>query len=158
LADVFSSVVDGSKTAVQAVGDLLKSLGQMLINQGFQALVGGIFGGGGGLGNIFGGMFGGGGLKLGFNGIPGFANGTNFAPGGLAMVGERGPELVNLPRGSQVIPNEALGGGITIESVTVNANSEKEGAAGARGFLAELNRHFPAAMERYQRNPMRRSS
>jgi hypothetical protein len=40
-----------------------------------------------------------------FVGIPGFAGGTNFAPGGLAVVGERGPELVNLPRGSQVIPN-----------------------------------------------------
>jgi hypothetical protein len=33
-----------------------------------------------------------------------FASGTNFAPGGLSMVGERGPELINLPRGSQVIP------------------------------------------------------
>ncbi len=39
-----------------------------------------------------------------FVGIPGFAGGTNFAPGGLALVGEKGPELVNLPRGSQVIP------------------------------------------------------
>jgi hypothetical protein len=37
--------------------------------------------------------------------IPGFASGTNSAPGGLAVVGERGPELVNLPRGAQVIPN-----------------------------------------------------
>lgn len=34
--------------------------------------------------------------------LPRFATGTNFAPGGLAWVGERGPELVNLPRGSQV--------------------------------------------------------
>lgn len=33
-----------------------------------------------------------------------FAVGTRFAPGGMALVGERGPELVNLPRGSQVIP------------------------------------------------------
>lgn len=41
--------------------------------------------------------------SLGIN-VPKFANGTNFAPGGLAMVGERGPELVNLPRGSQVLP------------------------------------------------------
>jgi hypothetical protein len=40
----------------------------------------------------------------------GFAMGTNFAPGGLAMVGERGPELVNLPRGSKVTPNHKLGG------------------------------------------------
>jgi hypothetical protein len=35
----------------------------------------------------------------------GFATGTNFAPGGMAMVGERGPELVNLPRGSTVTPH-----------------------------------------------------
>ena len=35
-------------------------------------------------------------------GIPGFASGTTYAPGGLALVGERGPELVNLPRGSRV--------------------------------------------------------
>lgn len=40
--------------------------------------------------------------------VPGFAQGTNFAPGGLALVGERGPELVNLPRGSQVTPNNQL--------------------------------------------------
>lgn len=40
--------------------------------------------------------------------IPGFAKGTNYAPGGLAVVGERGPELVNLPRGSQVIPNHQI--------------------------------------------------
>lgn len=38
-------------------------------------------------------------------GIPGFATGTSFAPGGLAVVGERGPELVNLPRGSKVYTN-----------------------------------------------------
>lgn len=42
--------------------------------------------------------------------IPGFAKGTRFAPGGLALVGERGPELVNLRRGSQVIPNSDLKG------------------------------------------------
>lgn len=40
--------------------------------------------------------------------IPGFAGGTDSAPGGMAIVGERGPELVNLPRGSQVIPNHQL--------------------------------------------------
>jgi hypothetical protein len=43
--------------------------------------------------------------------IPGFAEGvTNFS-GGLALVGERGPELVRLPSGSDVIPNSQLGGG-----------------------------------------------
>lgn len=40
---------------------------------------------------------------------PGYAGGTDYAQGGLSMVGERGPELVNLPRGSQVLPNNLLG-------------------------------------------------
>jgi phage-related tail protein len=37
-----------------------------------------------------------------YGSIPGFAGGTSFAPGGMALVGERGPELVDLPRGSKV--------------------------------------------------------
>ncbi|PDT55031.1 MULTISPECIES: phage tail length tape measure family protein [Sinorhizobium] len=41
-------------------------------------------------------------------GIGLFANGTNYAPGGLSIVGERGPELVNLPQGSQVTSNHKL--------------------------------------------------
>ena len=43
---------------------------------------------------------------------PGFANGVRNFGGGVALVGERGPELVNLPRGSDVIPNNQLGGRI----------------------------------------------
>jgi phage-related protein len=42
-----------------------------------------------------------GGKRIGFT-IPGFARGTIAAPGGLALVGERGPEVVDLPRGSKV--------------------------------------------------------
>lgn len=34
--------------------------------------------------------------------IPAFAGGTSSAPGGLSLVGEKGAELVNLPRSSQV--------------------------------------------------------
>lgn len=45
--------------------------------------------------------------------VPGFADGVNNFGGGLAVVGERGPELLNLPRGSDVIPNHMLGGGAT---------------------------------------------
>lgn len=37
--------------------------------------------------------------------VPAYANGTSFHPGGLAVVGERGPELVSMPRGSRVYPN-----------------------------------------------------
>lgn len=46
--------------------------------------------------------------------LPGFAGGTDSAPGGPALVGEDGPEIVNLPRGAQVVPSSvsrALNGG-----------------------------------------------
>jgi len=51
----------------------------------------------------------------GAGGIPEFATGTGFAPGGWAKVHK--DEIINLPRGSQVIPaNDArnMGGGLTI--------------------------------------------
>ena len=35
-------------------------------------------------------------------GIPKYASGTDFHPGGMAIVGENGAELINLPRGSSV--------------------------------------------------------
>lgn len=51
---------------------------------------------------------------IGAIGVKGFARGTSFAPGGAALVGEQGPELINLPRGSQVFPtpqtNQMLNG------------------------------------------------
>jgi hypothetical protein len=64
-----------------------------------------------------------------FLGLPGkpnldvnwYAKGTNFAPGGLAVVGEEGPELINLPRGSKVNTanqtKQMLGGGSPINII-----------------------------------------
>lgn len=52
--------------------------------------------------------------------LPGYASGTDFHPGGLAIVGEKGPELVNLPRGSQVIPNAEFSMGGAVMNQTVN--------------------------------------
>jgi tape measure domain-containing protein len=40
--------------------------------------------------------------KPGMGGVPPFAKGTLSAPGGLALVGELGPEIIDLPRGSRV--------------------------------------------------------
>jgi hypothetical protein len=53
--------------------------------------------------------------------IPQFAQGTNFAPGGAALVGERGPELVNLPQGSRVIPNNEVNN-VSTNNNNVNIN------------------------------------
>lgn len=63
--------------------------------------------------------------------VPAFAQGTNYAPGGLSLVGERGPELVNLPRGSQVFSNRELrgmGGGKLDVTVTMDPSTGQLGA------------------------------
>ena len=49
-------------------------------------------------------------IQTSINRVPKYASGTNYARGGLSLVGERGPELVDLPRGSRVTPNNKLGG------------------------------------------------
>ncbi len=61
--------------------------------------------------------------------LPGFAAGTPFAPGGLAMVGERGPEVVNLPRGSRVFSNQEsrqMASGNTTYNLNINGDIRSE--------------------------------
>ena len=63
----------------------------------------------------------------------GYADGTYNHPGGLALVGERGPEILRLPTGSQVYPTgisqpmmqSARGGGDTY-NITIDARSVRE--------------------------------
>lgn len=63
--------------------------------------------------------------------VPFMANG-GVSSGGMAVVGERGPELVSLPRGSRVHSNSAskkmAGGGTTIvNNITINARDTSDG-------------------------------
>lgn len=65
--------------------------------------------------------------------LGGFAAGTSFSPEGWARVGENGPEIVHLPRGSEVfptgvIPRELAGGGSTVNNynITIPASDVKE--------------------------------
>jgi len=69
--------------------------------------LGGVVGTGGG-GGIIGDL-----TDSGSGGFPGYASGTDDAPGGFAWVGEQGPELLGLPGGSSVTPVSSLrsGGG-----------------------------------------------
>ena len=71
----------------------------------------------------------------------GYAQGTAYAPGGLALVGEMGPELVNLPRGSQVIPQPRLGSEVTV-NVTVQGSvvAERDLAQRIRQELIRTSR------------------
>lgn len=36
--------------------------------------------------------------------VPGYASGTNYAPGGWSIIGERGPEMMYVPRGATILP------------------------------------------------------
>jgi hypothetical protein len=64
----------------------------------------GLGGAGGSAGGVLGNIF----DKIGsfFNSLGANADGTDAWRGGWSIVGERGPELLNLPRGSQIMSNE----------------------------------------------------
>jgi hypothetical protein len=142
LANVFGAVVDGSGNAIDAVESLIQALAKMAITKGIEMLFGGAFGGG----------VGGGPVRLGFN-LPGYANGTNFAPGGMALVGERGPELVNLPRGSQVVPNHELGGRGGV-NVTIDARGAQMGVAEQIDHWARMR--LPSLVNSINNDPLAR--
>jgi Prophage tail length tape measure protein len=153
-ADAFGSnvldVLDGTKSISQAFRDMAKditrSLNKIAVDQISQSL----FGKGGsasGIGAWFASLLGGSGgstatsaswAAMAAAGTSTFAGGTNFAPGGWSMVGERGPELVNLPRGAQVISNSELmarrserGGTTIVQQITVMPGATRQSASQA---------------------------
>lgn len=87
----------------------LDAVSSKLMDMAAQNLWKSAFGGssGGGFGGLFGSLFGGGGQTMAnpYDAMPKFAAGTNSAPGGWSIVGEKGPELMNVPRGAQILPN-----------------------------------------------------
>lgn len=115
-ASMFSSIVTGAKTAKQALSDLLMQMAEVQLRNAIMGFAG----------NGAGGAFGFLGSLL--SPIPAFAGGTNSAPGGMALVGERGPELVNLPQGSQVHTAQAtsrmLGGNTSRVVIAIDAGPE----------------------------------
>ena len=81
VSSAFEGLITGAMSFKEALSSVLKSLASIFAEKASAALFGS------------------------FN-IPGFATGTSYAAGGLAAINERGGELVNLPRGSQVIPHD----------------------------------------------------
>jgi hypothetical protein len=122
----FKGLMDGIKNTVQGIDFFGIAVNWMnsLIN-GIKSKAGGI---GGAVKSAIGGILPEGVRKL----IPGFADGVRNFSGGLAVVGERGPELVNLPKGADVFTNEesrkmtAGGGGITIETMNIKSGVDWE--------------------------------
>lgn len=142
---LISDLMNGT-SAADAFANALKKIGDALIDDVLNSIfqINGASGGGI-LSAIFG-AFGGSKVK-----IPGFAQGTNSAPGGLAWVGEQGRELVNLPKGSQVIPNSRVndvlsGTGVTLHFSPVIDNRGASAEAVARNEiqLENLKRDLPS--------------
>jgi hypothetical protein len=116
----------GAIAGTQKLGDVFKNVAAQIIAdliriQIQKAIVGTLGNALGGLGSVFGGgstslgMAGGGfGGSEDWNSLPTFsstpkyAKGTRFSIGGRALVGDLGPELLDLPRGSEIIPNNEL--------------------------------------------------
>lgn len=115
IAKTFKDMADDTLSALDRMASAIKG-------GGFLDILQGVLGLGLQLGSI--GAFG---SKIAANinkSVPGYATGTNFHPGGLAMVGERGPELVSMPRGSRVFTNREsmamMGGKLQVEVVANN--------------------------------------
>jgi hypothetical protein len=102
VAKSFKDMAEGTMSALGKLSSAIKG-------GGFLNILEAVIGFGIQLGSI--GAFGKG-VQNNLNKTPAYASGTNFHPGGLAMVGEKGPELVNMPRGSKVYPNGAMGGNV----------------------------------------------
>ena len=138
--------------------DLLGRIGNMFLDLGinglFSAFKGGFGGGGGFLGGLFGFSEGGGGVVGGAGTYtPGGADDTLFIA--KAQKGEPFAFGEAAVRGLAPVSDGNGSGGLTIGSVTINANSEAEGRAAARGF-AEGMREWTrgGAGARFVRNVM----
>ena len=81
-----------------------------------------------------------------------FADGVQGFGGGLAIVGERGPELVNLPGGSSVIPNNRMS-----DYTGRGSNGDMYYTVQvANGVTPEqMNMHVQAALQAYHPHAMK---
>lgn len=150
-ADAITDAVTGTKSLSAAFRDMERSIVQSISRIAAQNIADKIFGksgAGGGIGSFFSGIFSG--TATGDIGdflknlLPKFATGTNFAPGGLALVGERGPEIINLPKGSQVTP---AGSGKLAPVINIAVNQAPGASrASAEQLAAETGRAVQRAI------------
>ena len=109
-----ADAVEGTKSLADAAIDVLNQLKRKLIEVAIQQAVSGI---GGKIGGFLGSLF-------------GRARGGPVSAGGAYVVGERGPEILQMgSKGGNIIPNSEIGGGgdsvTNIVNVSVDASGSK---------------------------------
>lgn len=123
---VVQPIVEGIGSAIGKVADWISNTGAKIAGSG-----------GGGSGSV------------GKN-----AAGDNNWRGGLTWVGEEGPELVNLPRGSRILPNKesvsltsnAFGG--VVQGSMAASSGNGGGMASVIGILTNIDQHLSALIDR----------
>jgi phage-related minor tail protein len=140
-SNMFTGIINGSKSAGDAIRDLISSLGQLLINQAFTALFGG--GTSGGIGGFLSGLF----VPNAFGNVynsPGLSaysgqvvSSPTFFPfaNGIGLMGEAGPEaIMPLRRG----PDGRLG-------VAANGNGAGSGSVLTVRFVDDSGKEVAQA-------------
>ena len=136
-AGVATSIITGASSAKDAVASLLETLAQTALNKGFAQLF-----------SLAMGSFGGSApltsprpmaRPIGLN-----ARGTNAWSGGPTVVGEEGPEIVNLPTGTKIhsaTKSRSMSGGESGVVVNIDARGAVEGVA--EQIRKEMGRMIP---------------
>ena len=144
-----TDAVMGTQTLAQAAVNVLNQLKRKLVEVAIQRAVSGI---GNFIGGALGGIFGGGGGStnqfIGRASADAFrANGGPVSAGGAFVVGEKGPELLQMgSRGGNIIPNNQLGGSTT-NIVNVSVDASGSAVSGSTPDAQELGNLIGAAIQ-----------
>ncbi len=131
-----TDAVMGTKSLADAATSVLNNLKRQLIELAIQRAVSGI---GGKIGGFLGGLFGG---KK--------ERGGRVSAGGAFLVGERGPEILQMgSKGGNIIPNSAIGkgGGTTTNLVTVNVDASGSSVSGNTADANQLGQVIGQAVQ-----------
>tara|TARA_R100001126_G_scaffold27829_1_gene14895 strand:+ start:838 stop:2265 length:1428 start_codon:yes stop_codon:yes gene_type:complete len=131
-----TDAVMGTKSLADAASNVLNQLKRQLIELAIQKAVSGIGNFvGSALGNIFSGKK---------------ERGGRVSAGGAFVVGERGPEILQMgSRGGNIIPNSAIGkgGGETNNIVTVNVDASGSSVSGSNAEASQLGQVIAQAVQ-----------
>ena len=132
--------ITGSQSFGQALGNVLNNLKNKLLDIALDKAISGI-------GNAISGGKGFGGGFL--SGLFGRARGGPVSAGGAFVVGERGPEILQMgSKGGNIIPNNAIGGGGgTTNMVTVNVDASGSAVQGSTTDAQQLGQVIGQAVQ-----------
>ncbi len=105
VSDMLMAAVDQTKSLAEVASNMLRNLANQLLQVAVNTALFSLFPG----------------SSL-FKGLPRFADGGSISGGKPAIVGERGPELFMPGRSGSIVPNNALGGNITVNVDATGTN------------------------------------